>query len=256
MGSYLGKYAEYYNHIYTNKPYSDEAAFVDACLRRNSKGETKALLELACGTGRHAFELENLGYQILATDYSEDLLAVARANAERAGSKVTFALHDMREAVPAPQKFDAVYCLFDSIGYVQTNDAVLQTLRNAHDALREDGLLILEFWHASAMLRGYEHERQARWPLPNGELLRTSRTTLHVVRQLAEVHYTLRETDAEGKLVAELQETQLNRYFLVQEMSLFLQQAGFCSLEWLPAYQAGETIGPDTWHIMVVARKE
>lgn len=255
MGSYLGKYAEYYNHIYANKPYGDEAAFVDACLRRNSNGETKTLLELACGTGRHAFELERLGYQIVATDYSADLLAVARADAERIGSAVTFELHDMREEISGQRKFDAAYCLFDSIGYVQTNEAILQVLRNAHLALRDEGLLILEFWHASAMLRGYEPERLARWPLPNGELMRTSRTTLHVDRQLAEVHYTLREIAVDGKLVAELQETQLNRYFLVQEMSLFLQQAGFRALEWLPAYQAGEAIGPDTWHIMVVARK-
>ncbi|MCL4256987.1 MAG: class I SAM-dependent methyltransferase [Anaerolineales bacterium] len=255
MGSYLGKYAEYYDHIYANKPYKDEAAFVDACLRRNAHGETKTLLELACGTGRHAFELEQLGYQILATDYSADLLEVARAQAQRRGSTVDFQLQDMRDLQLGGSVFDAVYCLFDSIGYVQTNEAVLRVLQNAAAVLRQQGLLILEFWHAAAMLRGYEPERQASWPLPNGELARTSRTVLHVDRQLAEVHYRLRETDAVGKLVAELEETQLNRYFLVQEMALFLQTAGFNALEWLPAYQSGQTIDLDTWHVMVVAQK-
>lgn len=256
MSSYLGKYAEYYNHIYANKPYKHEAAFLHDCLQRNSSGKTQQLLELACGTGRHAFELEKLGYQILATDYSADLLAVARAEAQRLGSAIVFEQQDMRELQVDGRVFDGVYCLFDSIGYVQTNEAVLQVLRNAHDTLRDRGLLILEFWHASAMLRGYEPERQARWPLPDGDLFRSSYTTLHVDRQLAEVRYTLREMDAGGNVVAELQETQLNRYFLVQEMKLFLQQAGFRSLECMPAYQTDQVIGPDTWHIMVVAQKE
>lgn len=255
MSSYLGKYAEYYNYIYANKPYKNEAAFVHACLQRNGAGGIQNLVELACGTGRHAFELEKLGYQILATDYSADLLAVAQAEAKRIASTVEFELHDMRD-LKVDRTFDAAYCLFDSIGYVQTNEAVLQVLRNVHSLVRDKGLLILEFWHAAAMLRGYEPVRQARWPLPAGELLRSSQTSLHVDRQLAEVHYTLREIDMAGNVVAELEETQLNRYFLVQEMALFLRQAGFSPREWLPAYQTDEAIGPDTWHIMVVAQKE
>lgn len=255
MGSYLGKYAEYYNHIYANKPYKDEAAFVHACLQRNSIGSTRSLLELACGTGRHAFELEQLGYGILATDYSADLLAVARSEADRRRSSVVFELQDMRELQLGERVFDAVYCLFDSIGYVQTNQAVLQVLRNAHSVLRSQGLLILEFWHAAAMLRAYEPERQANWVLPDGELARRSHTTLHVERQLAEVHYWLRETTSDGGLVSETEEIQWNRYFLIQEMALFLQAAGFEALEWLPAYKPGESIDLDTWHVMVVARK-
>ncbi len=255
MGSYLGKYAEYYNYIYANKPYKAEAAFVAACLQRHSVREGQKLLELACGTGRHAFALEQLGYEVLATDYSADLLEVARADAQSRGSAVAFELHDMRDLQLGGRVFDAAYCLFDSIGYVQTNQAILQVLRNVHSALRNDGLLVVEFWHAAAMLRSYEPEREARWSLPAGELLRSSRTALHVDRQLAEVHYTLRETDTSGRVVAELEETQLNRYFLVQEMALFLQEAGFAALEWMPAYQAGEAIGLDTWHVMVVAQK-
>ncbi|HSS98073.1 MAG TPA: hypothetical protein VLK33_13625, partial [Terriglobales bacterium] len=74
MSSYLGKHAEYYDTIYADKPYAQEAAVVHACMQNHSRGKTERLLELACGTGRHAFELEKLGYQIVATDYSKDLL--------------------------------------------------------------------------------------------------------------------------------------------------------------------------------------
>jgi SAM-dependent methyltransferase len=253
MGSYLGKYAEFYNVIYANKPYAQEAEFVHASLQRHAHGPVQQLLELACGTGRHAAALAALGYSILATDYSADLLSVARANATAAN--VQFELQDMRALKLDGRQWDAVYCLFDSIGYVQTNAAVQQVLQNIHTALRPDGLCILEFWHAPAMLRGYEPHRQASWPLPGGgQLERSSDTRLDIERQVAEVHYTLRELAADGSLVTELEETQVNRYFLVQEMALFLESAGLTPLEWLAAYTPAP-ITLDTWHVMVVARK-
>lgn len=256
MSSYLGKYAEFYNVIYANKPYADEAGVVHACLQQHGQGKTQRLLELACGTGRHAFALEALGYSIHATDYSEDLLAVAAAEAARRRSQVSFELQDMRSLQVSPGSFDAAYCLFDSIGYVQTNAAIVQTLQNAHAALRAEGLLVLEFWHAAAMLRGYEPHRQATWALPNGNTLqRRSETALDVARQLASVHYSLQEVSPDGAVESALEETQVNRYFLVQEMAWLLHSAGFAALEWQPAYQPLTTITPDTWHILVVARK-
>jgi ubiquinone/menaquinone biosynthesis C-methylase UbiE len=128
VSSYVGKYAEYYNLIYADKPYKHEAEFVHRCIQRHSAGQTRRLLELACGTGRHARELEELGYAIIATDYSEDLLAVARNSAKAAGSRVEFRFGDMRSLEVGGEAFDAVYCLFDSIGYAQTNEAILSVL--------------------------------------------------------------------------------------------------------------------------------
>jgi SAM-dependent methyltransferase len=255
VSSYVGKYAEYYNLIYADKPYKHEAEFVHRGIQRHSAGQTHRLLELACGTGRHARELEELGYAIVATDYSKDLLAVARNNAKAAGSRVEFRFGDMRTLEVGGGAFDAVYCLFDSIGYVQTNEAILSVLHGARKHLRGEGLLLIEFWHAAAMLRNFEHHRERDWELPSGSRLhRTSDTTLHVAKQLAQVEYVLRETTRDGEVI-ETKETQVNRYFLVQEMGLFLTQAGFAALEWLPAYEDGGKIDENTWHILVVARR-
>src|SRR5262249_53992564 len=149
------------------------------------------LLELACGTGRHAFELEKRGYQIVATDYSADMLAcAARAKAAR-GSAVEFLEQDMRALAVPGAPFDAVISLFDSIRYVQTNEAVQAVLAGARKHLRPGGLLVVEFWHAPAMLRGYEPVRVRRWQTPDGEIIRISETKLDCARQLAHVTYTI-----------------------------------------------------------------
>ena len=70
MSSYTGKHAKYYDIFYQDKDYVAEAEFIGQCIKRFGLSEGRRLLELACGTGNHAFALETLDYQLLATDYS------------------------------------------------------------------------------------------------------------------------------------------------------------------------------------------
>lgn len=255
MSSYVGKHAVYYDIFYRDKSYAEEAAFLHECFQKYSHGENKRLLELACGTGRHAFELEKLGYQIVATDYSNDLLDVARRNAEQMRSHVEFQFQDMRDLSLKPGYFDTAYCLFDSIGYLQTNEAIQQALVGVHEHLRQDGLFACEFWHAAAMLRNYEPERLRTWKTDEGEIVRISKTRLDVQRQVAEVTYIIDEVGPNG-YSNHLEETQTNRYFLVQEMAAFLQNAGFEPVDWLTAYIWDKPIDENTWHILAIARRE
>lgn len=254
MSSYLGWHAELYDIFYADKPYTEEAAFVHQCLQQYSVGTTRRLLELACGTGSHALVLEKFGYEIVATDYSEDMLACARRKAAEAASSVDFRWQDMRELDIADRPFDAVICLFDSIGYVETNEAIMQVLQGVHRHLRPDGLFVFEFWHAAAMLHRYDPVRIRRWSTPEGELVRISETELEYAKQLARVTYTIYELRYDGTYT-NLRETQTNRYFLVQEMAGWLSTCGFMPVKWFAGYTLDENITDQTWHIVAVARK-
>ncbi|RIK82997.1 MAG: hypothetical protein DCC68_04835 [Planctomycetota bacterium] len=264
MSSYLGRHAELYDLFYADKPYAAEAAFVDAIVREFATAAgpdstaPRRLLELACGTGRHALELEKRGYEILATDYSADMLACARRRAELAGSRVQFHLADMRrlaecEAI-AGQTFDAAYALFDSIGYVQTNAGVAEVLAGVREALRPGGLFVFEFWHAAAMLRGFDPLRVRRWQTDAGEVVRISRTTLDVPRQLSHVAYEILELGHNGAF-GRIEETQTNRYFLVQEMAAFVAAAGLEAVAWYAGFSRDAPIDESTWHVVGVARR-
>ena len=252
--SYIGKHAEYYNIFYQDKAYEQEAAFVQSCLQRFGDGSVERLLELACGTGRHAFELENLGYELIATDYSPDMLTSAKQSAEALGSKVDFRQADMRDFQIPEAPFDAIVCLFDSIGYVQTNEAIADVLSNVYKHLRPGGLFVFEFWHAAAMLNGFDPLRVKRWPVDGGELLRISETELEPDKQLAHVTYTIYDLEEAGSYT-QLQETQTNRYFLKGEMQHWLETAGLQPLAWFNGFEDDERIDQDTWHIVAVARR-
>lgn len=254
MASYSGRHAELYDLFYAEKPYAAEAAFVDECLTKYSIGPVKRVLEIACGTGTHAFQLEALGRDLLATDYSEGMLRRAQQKAAEKSSRVEFQLQDMTQLEVSGAPFDAVICLFDAIGYVQTNEALAKVFSGVHKHLRSEGLFVFEFWHAAAMLRHYDPVRVRRWETDDSTVLRISETSLDTANQLSRVTYSIYELNHDGSY-STLIETQVNRYFLLQEMRQWLTSSGFTPVKWFAGFTDYETITDETWHIVAVARK-
>lgn len=255
MTSYSGRHSELYDLFYADKPYEAEAAFIDRCLREYSVGPTNNLLEIACGTGTHALLLEKRGYKIVAIDYSQDMLERARQKGKEASSQVDFRLQDMTQLDVSGGPFDAVYSLFDSVGYVATNESLTKIFRGVRKHLRPDGLFVFEFWHAGAMLRHYEPARIKRWEIDDTSLLRLSETTLDYENQLSRVAYSIYELKSDGTY-SSFTETQVNRYFLVQDMAAWLTANGFAPVKWFAGFNANETISDETWHIVAVARRK
>jgi ubiquinone/menaquinone biosynthesis C-methylase UbiE len=255
MSSYIGRHAELYDIFYSDKEYDKEAAFVNQCLEQFGEKQVENVLEIACGTGSHAFELEKFGYKITATDYSEDMLNCARKKAKSRSSSVDFKKQDMRSLESPEHPFEAVICLFDSIGYVITNEALNQVFQGVNRQLNEKGLFIFEFWHAAAMLRNYDPLRLRRWETKNGEIFRVSETSLDIERQVSKVKYSILELDNSGGY-SRIEEIQENRYFLVQEINNLLTQNNFEAVRFFAGFQSNEKIIEDTWHILAVARRK
>ena len=253
QSSYIGRHAELYDLFYAEKPYAEEVAFIHKCIQAYRPNASR-LLELACGTGSHSLLLEKHGYKIIATDYSPDMLAHAKEKARKENSNVDFRQQDMRSLNVPERPFDVVICLFDSIGYVATNENIFQVLKGVYQHLAADGIFIFEFWHAGAMLHSYDPLRIRRFQTPTSEIERISETRVDYKEQLCRVTYTINEMKNNGTFQA-TRETQVNRFFLVQEMRFFLEQAGLTPLQWFCGFDEGAEINEEAWHILAVARK-
>ena len=249
MNTYHGLHARFYDLVYAEKPYGSEARFVaDELLREGV--ETGMLLEVACGSGRHARELQALGFEVTGVDYSPDLLAVARERSDG----IEFEEQDMRALDLQGRRFHAVTCLFDSIGYPQSDEGVTAALGGIRRHLTDDGAAAIEFLHAPALLSGSSPVRVRRWETPDGgELLRVSETELDRERSVMHVEYDVVHLAADRTWERE-RETQSNRFFTVDEMLGLMKSAGFSDVRFVPAYEPGKEIKPDTFHVLAVGR--
>lgn len=187
-------------------------------------------------------------------DYSDDMLDQARRKAVERSSNVEFHQQDMRALNNAPEKtFDVITCLFDSIGYVITNENIIKVLTGVHAHLGLDGLFVFEFWHAPAMLKDYEPLRLKRWKFPDKEVLRLSETEIDHLNQCARVDYTIYEFFSNGTYKT-FSETQVNRFFLLQEMMGLLTVGGFETVKAFAGFNHDGIISHNTWHVLIVAR--
>jgi SAM-dependent methyltransferase len=252
--SYTGRHAALYDLFYANKPYAAEAEFVKSRFEKFGVRRGAEVLDVACGTGRHALELAARGYRVTGVDNSDDMLARARDSAASASASIEYHVRDMRNIDLGGHRFDAATCLFDSIGYVATTAGVIETLGSIYEHLRPDAVVVIEYWHAAAMLRLYDPVRVRRWETADSDIERISETVLRASEQLADVHYTIREFRRDGTVVS-LSETHTNRYFLCEEMDQLLRTAGFVPLARYSGYDEVAPITEDTWHVVAAARR-
>ena len=92
-----------------------QAQFVVGLLRPYVAKGPGGLLDLACGTGRHAVILTRAGAPVTGVDLSAPLLA--RAKARRAEPAPRFVRADMRRIPFADRSFGGVVNFFTSFGY-------------------------------------------------------------------------------------------------------------------------------------------
>jgi len=132
------EFAAYYDQIYSYKDTAKEIKFVVAAMKRHGvKG--RDLLDVACGTGRHAKLLVGMGYRVIGLDKHKEILRLARRKAPR----VTFKQGDMR-SFRLPQRFDAILCMFTSINYNTSMKDLVRTLRGFRRHLKDGGIIVFD----------------------------------------------------------------------------------------------------------------
>lgn len=255
MPAYATLHARNYDLIYAGKPYDVEAGVVAERLSQCGIGPGACVLDVACGTGRHAVELARLGYLVAGLDLNPALLHRARMNAEEAGVSIEFFMGDMRSWTPPEgRRFDAATCLFDSLGYAGGDEAVLGTLRTIGAALVERGVVVLEVLNAAAMVAHADPVRVSSWLRADGaEVLRIAWTDVEVGTGRFTVDYRLLELAPDGSYLQE-RDIHSTRAFSNEALRTLLDDVGYEVLSLESAYQSGGEINDAAWHLLATAR--
>lgn len=132
MGWYEGFFDESYLLVYGRYSESRTKAELAGLERLCPLVPGARLLDLGCGTGRHAVPLAEQGYRVTGVELSPLYVEKARERAARKGVEVEIVHQDMR-SLAYEDEFDGVLCMFNSFGYFDAADnrKVLQLLRRA-----------------------------------------------------------------------------------------------------------------------------
>jgi SAM-dependent methyltransferase len=119
-----------------------------------------SILDMGCGTGRHAVALANAGFLVTGIDISGAMLDRAQERAYEQGVKVTWVQLDAKH-FKAEQPFDAAICLCEGALCLlgsgddpYTRDMTI--LRNIHQSLKPGGQFIVTALNACRLIRAYD----------------------------------------------------------------------------------------------------
>jgi 2-polyprenyl-3-methyl-5-hydroxy-6-metoxy-1,4-benzoquinol methylase len=132
-------YANAYDKEFFTQGTVAEVDFIEAEIQSD---RSKTILDIGCGTGRHAIELAKRGYSVVGIDLSESQLQKAREKAQREGVQVNFLQADARHfnfEIP----FDLVIMLCEgAFSLMETDEMNFSILTNAARVLKANGKFI------------------------------------------------------------------------------------------------------------------
>jgi SAM-dependent methyltransferase len=245
------KYAKYYDLFYGAKNYEAEAKYI-LRLAEGFDLRPHRILDLGCGTGRHAVEWAKLGIKVHGVEGSKPMFhqAIGRVS-EELNDFLSFSCRDLRE-FENDTRFDIATAMFAVLGYISDEDDLISLFRRIHDVILPGGLFICDTWNGAAVFKEGPVDRMAVYDLPEGRLYRfvSSRTILQ--EQVCLVHYTLIETES---LPAVYEETHRMRFFSPGEMRLLAKACGMELVHVCPFMRNNDELALSDWNASWVFRR-
>ncbi|SMD25703.1 class I SAM-dependent methyltransferase [Kibdelosporangium aridum] len=212
------------------KNYRSETEYITEVIRARQPG-ARSLLDVGCGAGGHLVHFVEHFDHVEGLELSEDMLGVARSKLP--GSPMHQG--DMR-AFDLESRFDAVVCLFGSIGHTWNDDELRGTLECFRRHLTDGGVVVVEpWWFFEKFIDGYV----------NGDVVKTGERTIarvsHTVRSgdvsTMNVHFLVADAAGSKHFV----ETYKHKLFTREKYEAAFVAAGF-DVEYIEDVQGGRGI--------------
>jgi len=130
---------EYYDTIYEFIDYAESTTNLRKLIEERTEG--RRLLDIACGTGKHLVEFQQIGYEIEGLDLEPGMLEQARNRLP----DVSLSEADMCD-FDLGRKFDVITNNFSSIGYARTKERLFAALACVARHLADGGVALIEPW--------------------------------------------------------------------------------------------------------------
>lgn len=248
-------YAAYYDLFYQNKDYAAEVAFVRSLAEAAGPGLGNAVLDLGCGTGRHAILMAEHSLKVMGFDLSESMITRARqrvASADRSlASRVSFHVGDLRN-LRLEDRFDSVVSLFHVLSYQVTDTDQDAFFEAARSRLSPSGLLIFDFWYGPAVLTDPPRQVTRSVEGDGVRVIRRTSSTLQCEQNRVDVRFDIEVTEVASGNHRSFVEDHAMRFLFLPEIERRLHTYGFrlvAARKWL----SDEAPDVTSWNACVVA---
>jgi len=244
---------ENYAHKYDLEPYIHgtvgECDFIEQEINRD---KSIKILDIGCGTGRHAIELTKRGYNLTGIDFSENQIKRAREKAQKAGIVINFQVQDARN-LTFNGEFDLVIMLCEGgFSLMETDEMNFEIIKNAAKALKSKGKFIFTtlnglfplFHSVNDFYKSAQKEGRSQCKECSFDLM-TFRDHNTVVF----------EDDSGNKRELKCNE----RYYVPSEITWLLKTLGFKKIDIfgakLGAYSRQDKLGLEDFEMLVIAER-
>ncbi len=150
----------------------DEVVYQEYLDLVNKYSSIGTLLDIGCGTGRLAIEFAKQGYDVVATDLSEEMLNIVDYRAKEEGVELEIAIYDLLD--PIDFEFDIVIASMDVINHLSDLEDVEFGFTNIYNSISQNGVFIfdvlsVEFIDAFDGYQEDDDELHFHWESKKGE---------------------------------------------------------------------------------------
>jgi SAM-dependent methyltransferase len=245
------EYAAYYDLLYSEKNYAAEAKYVENLLKKFSTKSPEHLLEIGCGTGRHAEYFLNHGYNLLGIDQSEEMIIAAKRRFEGVAHSQFF-INDARD-FEVNRQFDAAYSLFHVMSYLASVDDLKRCLLRVSKHLKSGGVFLFDCWNTPAVVADPPVVRFKEMKGKGVEVYRVALPSMNDKQIRIDFKIWVHAGgDKNGK---KIEETHLLKAYESDEIEVSLNECGLELIHSEPWMIHDEKLSQKHWYATYVARK-
>ena len=226
----------YYHILYKDRNYREAQIFMDNLTHYLNLPEKAKVLDLACGKGRHSIYLNQLGFNVLGVDLSENSIEEAKKNTN---DTLHFQVHDMRE--PLEEKYDAIFNLFTSFGYFENENDNQKTLISIKESLSDYGFAVIDFMNVNQVIEN----------LVENEIKIVDEIEFKIKRFLSQDNFIIKEISFEDK-GEKFHFTEKVKAFTLEDFQIMMNNAGIFLLDTFGDYKLKKFHKKDSERLIMI----
>lgn len=249
--SVFGKhYSNIYNAIYQKKNYDLEAQYVNKIISKFYKKKLKKnlILDLGCGTGKHSYKLNKIGYDVIGLDQSSHMLKIAKIiNEENNNIFLKKNITNFNYI----NKFSAAISMFAVIGYLTSNKELIKVFENTYKSLKKNGVFIFDCWNGNAVLNLKPKNKSLKLANKGSSITRYTKQEIDYDKNCLKIQFLINDSKSPKDIS---KETHFMRYFFLPELETYLKNVGFKEVYFFNFLKL-KKITSNNWNMHVVAIK-